>query len=196
MRVLFCGVGALGSHAATACRNAAVELVLLDGDRVESKNLRSQAFVRQSVGRNKAEALRLQLSNFYGVRAGALPVRLGTSNIATLGKGADLIVDCFDNAASRRLLSSYAEDERIPLVHGGISADGEFGLVRWDERFTADEEDTAGQATCDDGDHLPMILAVSAVLAQVVQEFAERGERRDVMVSRHATTTTWRQAAP
>jgi molybdopterin-synthase adenylyltransferase len=46
MKILFCGVGALGSHAVTLCRTLPVDLALADFDRVESKNLLSQASVR------------------------------------------------------------------------------------------------------------------------------------------------------
>ena len=109
--IAFCGVGALGSHAALLCRNFEdTKLRLIDFDRVESKNLLAQAFVKQSIGKNKAAALRLQLSNFYGVKVDAFGVRLGIDNINELLGPADLLVDCFDNAASRSLLSRYARD--------------------------------------------------------------------------------------
>ena len=63
-RIVFCGVGALGSHAAVLCRNFGVSIALIDFDRVESKNLLSQAYVKPSIGKNKAEALKAQLFNF------------------------------------------------------------------------------------------------------------------------------------
>jgi hypothetical protein len=52
-RLVFCGVGALGSNAVLACRNLDTQLVLVDFDRVESKNCLSQAFVKQSVERTR-----------------------------------------------------------------------------------------------------------------------------------------------
>ena len=41
----------------STCRNLDAELRLVDFDRVESKNLAAQWFVKQSVGKNKAEAV-------------------------------------------------------------------------------------------------------------------------------------------
>jgi molybdopterin-synthase adenylyltransferase len=190
MRVLFCGVGALGSTAVVLCRNLPVELAFADHDRVESKNLLAQAYTRQAVGRNKAEALRLQLLNFYGVKAQAYPVRLEATNVAAVCGPADLLVDCLDNAAGRRLLSSHARDAGTPLVHAGVSGDGTFGLVRWDERFTPDAEAAPGQATCADGAHLPLIAQVSATLARIVQDYVTGGLRRDAMVTRTEVRTT------
>ena len=108
MRIVFCGVGALGSTAAVLCRNLDATLVFIDFDRVESKNLLAQAYVKQSVGKNKAEALKLQLLNFHGVKAEAFGVRVSAENVATLCKDAGLVIDCFDNAASRKVLSDFA----------------------------------------------------------------------------------------
>lgn len=189
-RVIFCGVGALGSTAAWLCRNLPAELVFIDFDRVESKNLLSQAYVKQSVGKNKAEALKLQLANFHGVKAESVGVRVTQDNVATLCSRGDLLVDCFDNQASRLLLSAYARQAGKPLVHAAVSADGTFGVVRWDERFTPDAEDHEGQATCEGGEHLPFIGQCAAVLARVIQDFLADGQRRDLMITLRAVTQT------
>lgn len=189
-RIVFCGVGALGSNAVVACRNLEAALVLVDFDRVESKNCLSQAFVKPSVGKNKADALKLQLSNFWGVKAEAFGVRVTDENVATLCGTADLVVDAFDNAKSRRLLSAWARDAQKPLVHAAVSADGTFGLVRWDERFTADEEDKEGAATCEGGEHLPIIAVIGATLARAIQDFVKDGTKRDAMISLSGVITT------
>lgn len=189
-RVVFCGVGALGSNAVVACRNLEVQLVVIDFDRVESKNCLSQAFVKPSVGKNKAEALKLQLSNFWGVKAEAFGVRIGEDNVETLCGSADLLVDAFDNAKSRRMLSTFARSAQRPLVHAAVSADGTFGLVRWDERFEPDEEGTPGAATCEGGEHLPLIALIGSTLARTVQDFVQKGEKRDAMISLSGVMTT------
>ena len=182
-RVVVCGVGALGSTAVHYCRNLDVELRLVDFDRVESKNLAAQWFVKQSVGKNKAEAVRLQLANFYGAKAEALGVRLAATNAAQLLAGCGLAVDCFDNADSRIALAEAARAAGVPLVHAALAGDGTFGIVRWDERFVADRENAAGQATCEGGEHLPMIGLVGATLARAIQDFVRAGDRRDYMIS-------------
>ena len=183
MLILFCGAGALGSTAITLCRTLPAKLSIVDFDRVESKNLLSQAFTRQAVGKNKAEALKLQLRTFYGVDATAYPVRLTAHNVATVAAGADLLVDCFDNAASRLVVRTFALDAGVPSVHAGLAADGTFGLVRWGERFEPDDADEPGQATCVDGEHLPFIGLVAARLATVVARFVRAGDREDSLVT-------------
>lgn len=190
MRVVICGVGALGSTAVSLCRNLDVELRLVDFDRVESKNLAAQWFVKQSVGKHKAEAVRLQLANFYGGKAEAINARLVANNAAQLLGGAGLAVDCFDNADSRLVLSTAARELGVPLLHGALAADGTFGMVRWDERFTPDREDVAGQATCEGGEHLPMIGLVGATLARAIQDFVKSEARHDYLVSLSGVTRT------
>lgn len=189
-RIVFAGVGALGSNAVVLCRNLAVQLVLIDFDRVESKNCLSQAYVKPSVGKNKAEALKLQLSNFWGIKAESFGVRIGEDNVAALCGPADLVVDAFDNAKSRRVLSTWARGAGKPLLHAAVSADGTFGLVRWDERFTPDEEGTPGEATCEGGEHLPLIALVSSTLARSIQDFIATGARADAMISLSGVVTT------
>jgi molybdopterin/thiamine biosynthesis adenylyltransferase len=189
-KVVVCGVGALGSTAVHCCRSLGVELRVVDFDRVEARDLAAQWFVKPSIGKNKAEAIRLQLANFYGVRAEAFGVRIAAGNAAQLLAGCALAVDCFDNADSRIALADAARAAGVPLVHAALSADGTFGLVRWDERFVADREDAAGQATCEGGDHLPMIGVIGATLARVIQDFVRGGERRDYMISLSGVTRT------
>jgi len=175
MRIVFCGVGALGSTAAVLCRNLEATLVFVDFDRVESKNLLAQAYVKQSIGKNKAEA--------FGVR-------LTQDNVETLCGGAGLLVDCFDNQASRLVLSTFARGANKPLVHAALAGDGTFGLVRWDARFAPDAEDAEGQATCEGGAHLPLIGLLAATLARAIQDFRADGACRDSMVSLAAVTPT------
>src|SRR6478735_9557951 len=128
-RLAICGVGALGSTCVQYLRNVDAELRLVDFDRVESKNLAAQWFVKQSLGKNKAEALRLQLANFYGAKAEAMNVRLRPDNAAQLLADCALAVDCFDNADSRLALSEAARAAGVPLVHAALAADGTFAMV-------------------------------------------------------------------
>ena len=183
MRIVICGVGALGSTAAWACRNLDATLRLVDFDRVESKNLLAQAYVKQSVGKNKATAMKLQLANFFGVKVEAFGVRLVENNADEILAAGDLLVDCFDNLASRVIVSTYARAHDKPCLHAALSADGRYGLVRWDDQFQPDEEDQAGQATCEGGEHLPMITLIAATLARTIQEFTNDAPRLSSMVS-------------
>jgi hypothetical protein len=76
-------------------------------------------------------------------------------------------------------------------VHAALAADGTFGLVRWDERFVPDREDAEDGATCEGGEHLPMIGLIGSVLARTIQDFAkDPTSRHDYMVSLSSVTRT------
>ena len=173
MKILVCGAGALGSHFVYLARDLGsdLELSVIDFDRVETKNLTSQWFVKQMVGKNKATALKMQWQNFYGLRLKDYTVRLVDENVATILGDQDLVIDCFDNAEGRQLIQDFVRANDIPGLHGGLAADGEYGVVRWDADFVIDSEDVPGQATCEGNGFLPVILAVSGALVGSIQGY-------------------------
>lgn len=177
--IVICGGGALGSHVLFLGRDLVANLAVIDDDRVETKNLDSQWFVKQMLGKNKATALKLQLQNFYGIRVRDMAVRLTSLNVDTLLGAADLVVDGFDNAASRQLVQNHVRLRGIPCVHGGLAANGEFGVVRWEGAFAIDAEDVPGQPTCEGGGFLPLISMVAAALVRSIREWIEDGVERN-----------------
>jgi len=178
MNIFFCGLGALGSNAIRTCRILSdVNLAGVDLDTVEKKNVLSQWFIRQMVGRKKAEAIKNQMMNFYGIKVDAFPVRLEAGNVDQLLRGRDLVVETFDNVTSRRLVIDYVREHDIPCVHGALAPDGTLGVVRWSPGFEPDSEDTPGQETCEGGEFLPLIERTSAALAMSIQRFVLDEER-------------------
>ena len=168
MRVVIVGVGALGSHVVQLCRTLPIELEVIDYDRIEAKNLLAQFHTRMGVGKNKAQALQQAMQGLFGVKLKAVPHRLTADNTEALLGGADLLVDCLDNAAARTLVQDFARAHGIACVHGALAPDGDLGRVVWDHLFTIDSEDTPGQATCEGGEHLPFIGRTAATLAQAI----------------------------
>jgi molybdopterin/thiamine biosynthesis adenylyltransferase len=169
MKILFCGVGAVGSHALFMVRDLQHELAAVDFDKVETKNLGSQWFVKQMIGKNKATAVKMQLLNFYDVKLQDYAVKLTALNAETILGAGDLVVDCLDNAESRRVIQNFVRVKQKPCIHAGLAANGEFGVVRWDEHFVIDAEDVPGQPTCEGRGFLPLILRVSSALVASLQ---------------------------
>ena len=178
MKILVCGGGALGSHLVYLSRSLPeTEWAVVDFDRVETKNLWSQWFVKPMIGKNKATALKLQCRNFFGQALRDYPVRLESTNVDTILGDHDLVVDCLDNAASRRLVQETVRRSGQPCLHGGLAADGAFGVVRWDRDFVIDAEDAPGQPTCEGGEFLPLIVGVSRALAASLRAFLDPESR-------------------
>lgn len=181
--IVIVGVGALGSHLALFLRNLDIQLKVIDFDRVEQKNTMSQFHTRMGVGRNKAQALAQSLQGLFNLRVAPIPHKLIDTNAETLLKGAALVCDCLDNGAGRRLVQDTAARLGIPCIHGALAADGQFGRVVWSQHFVVDDEDNAGQATCEDGEHLPFIASVAALMAHSVQGFLQHEQRRSLHVA-------------
>ena len=181
--VVIVGAGALGSHLALFARNWENPLRIVDFDKVEQKNTQAQFHSRMGLRRNKAQALQQGLQGLFGVKVEAVPHKLVKDNVAQLLSGAALVVDCTDNAAARRTIQDYVRANKIPCLHGALSADGSFGRVVWDEHFTADEEGQEGEATCEDGVTLPFFALAAAQVAVVAQKFLEDGARQSFQIS-------------
>jgi len=180
--VVIVGVGALGSHVVLLARNWKNPLRIADFDRIETKNIQSQFHSKMGLGKNKAQALQQALQGLFGVKVEAISHKLADDNAENLLKSATLVIDCTDNIAARRVIQKYVRKHDIPCLHGALSADGAFGRVVWDEHFTADEEGKEGQATCEDGEQLPMFALAAAQVAVVAQRFLKDGTRQSFQV--------------
>ncbi len=178
--IILVGVGALGSHVALLGRNLDARWTLIDFDRVEQKNTLSQQHTRLGLGRNKAQAMAQSLQGLFNHRVEAIPHKVTSDNAEVLLGGADLLLDCLDNGAGRRLVQGVARSRGIPCLHGALAADGSFGRVVWDGDFAVDDEDVAGQPTCEGGEHLPFIAWVAACMTQRVKDFLASGEQRSL----------------
>lgn len=177
--IVIVGVGALGSHLILLGRNWPARMTAVDFDRVERKNVMAQFHSSMGVGRNKAAALQQAMQGLFGLRIEAVPHKLTADNAAALLSKADLVVDCVDNLEARQTISAAAAELSVPCLHGALAADGAYGRVVWDELFQADAGGD-GEATCENGEHLPFITLVAAQMAAVVQRFLADGRRQSV----------------
>lgn len=171
------GAGALGSHLVQFIRSLPISVKAVDCDRVEQKNVASQFHAKSSVGKGKVLGLQQTVQFLWGTKIATVPHRLTAENDGQLLGGADLVVDCLDNGASRRIVQSYVRKKGVPCVHGALAADAAFGQVVWDERFSVDDEPSDRAPTCEDGAHLPFIVTVAAYLARSVQTFVLDGRK-------------------
>lgn len=123
----------LGRYVSTLPYGDKCLLVLIDGDKVEHKNLNRQNFIKQDLSKNKAEVMAHRYATHYGVNMVAYPQHITKDNISDLMgnvalsklistyflKGASAtdtnlvnlcVISCVDNNATRRLLHRYFAD--------------------------------------------------------------------------------------
>jgi len=187
-KVAVTGVGALGSHAVMLLRNCDANILAVDFDRIERKNVLSQFHAQNAVGKNKVVALQQLMQFLFNTKIGAIPHRLVSLNASEILGGTDLILDCLDNGDSRRIVQTFARERKIPCLHGALAGGGQFGRVIWDEDFTIDDEAGEGAATCEDGEFLPFISIVSSYLAHAAQHFLKAGKKIGFQITPAGTT--------
>lgn len=176
-KVCILGLGGLGSHLIQLIRNLDIKIVCIDHDNIESKNTLSQFHSKTNIRKSKVQSISQTMQFLWGTKLETIPHKLTKDNVDSLLKGAYLVVDTFDNGASRRLVQEYTLKNNIPCVHGGLAANGEFGLVRWNTNFKIDNEPADQKATCEDGEHLAFIALTSAYLAMSVKEFINNSKQ-------------------
>jgi molybdopterin-synthase adenylyltransferase len=186
--IVVVGVGALGSQAVLLMRNVDATIRVIDYDRVEAKNLQSQFHGKSTIGQPKVLALRGAMHLLFGVTLVTNSNKLVEGNVEQLLGGTDLVIDCLDNGASRRVLQGFVRKNNIPCLHGAVDADGTFGRIIWDENFVIDDEDAVGAPTCENGEHLPFLCIVSAHIAHAATAFLSKGTRLAYQVSPGGTT--------
>ena len=132
--ITVCGAGALGSNIVEGlARAGCARLRVIDQDRVEERNLATQTFVRGDVGAHKARMLANHVFRAVGVEVDAHARTLDAGTVARLLAGSDLVIDAFDNSASRRLVTEHCAGADLPCLHAGLAPG--YGEVIWNERY-------------------------------------------------------------
>jgi molybdopterin/thiamine biosynthesis adenylyltransferase len=180
VRPTLCGAGALGSHLAdNLVRQGFGPLHGIDRDRVEEHNVGTQLYGTADVGGWKAEVLRNRLFRATGVEIEATSRELTERTARSLLKHATLVVDTFDNSASRRLTQEHCRTHALPCLHVGLHAD--YGEIIWDEHYRV-PNDVAG-AVCDYPLARNLILLVVAVASETLVRYALAGLRQNWSVT-------------
>jgi len=120
MKVNIIGIGGVGSHIVepiarllSTAPDGPHLLVLLDGDKIENKNLVRQAFSEDSVGVAKAESAAHEAIRKFGVHKdlsiGFDTVYLNEKNVGEYIESGDWVILCVDNHPTRRLVSKHCE---------------------------------------------------------------------------------------
>src|SRR5688572_12871991 len=118
---LVIGAGGLGSPVALYLGTAGVgRITLVDHDAVDLTNLQRQiAHNLERVGRPKAESARDAIAAINpDVLVRPLVLKADAQDLDELVAGADVVVDCTDNFATRHMINAACVAHRKPLVSG------------------------------------------------------------------------------
>jgi molybdopterin/thiamine biosynthesis adenylyltransferase len=168
IRVTLCGAGALGSNLAdTLARQGFRRLKVIDRDRIEQHNVSTQIYGEGDVGAWKVEVLRSQLFRATGIEIEAINKELTERSAAKFLKESDVILETFDNSASRQLVKDHCQKASIACLHAGLFAD--YGEVVWNERYRMPSD--GGQDVCDYPLARNLVLLTVSVAAETVLRY-------------------------
>jgi molybdopterin/thiamine biosynthesis adenylyltransferase len=179
--VTVCGAGALGSLLAdNLARQGIRQMTLIDFDRVEQHNAGTQLYGAADAGAKKVDVLRSHLYRSVGVEAAVFDRRLEERNVKKFLRGARLVVDTFDNAASRRLVTDHCLQNSVDCLHMGMNAD--YGEVRWNEVYRVPADVVEGDV-CDYPLARNLILLVVAAGSEAVLRYVLDGGKENYTVT-------------
>jgi molybdopterin/thiamine biosynthesis adenylyltransferase len=175
-RITLCGAGALGSNLAdTLARQGFSKLRVIDRDRVEEHNIGTQTYAEADVGAWKVDVLRTQLFRAVGIEIETHSKELSERTASKFLKDSALVVDLFDNSASRALVQAHCRATQIPCLHVGLFAD--YGEVIWDAQYRVPSD--GGQDVCDYPLARNLVLLTVAVAAESVLRYCTAAEQRN-----------------
>jgi molybdopterin/thiamine biosynthesis adenylyltransferase len=173
--VTVCGAGALGANIAESLtRMGFGRLRVVDRDRVEARNLSTQPYYRTEAGAFKARMLANALYRALGVEVDARTEELTAANAPKLLAESALVVDAFDNSASRRILKEHATGAGPACLHAGLA--GDYAEVVWNEIYRVPS--AAQDDMCDYPLARNLVTLTVAVACESIVEFVARGARR------------------
>ena len=181
VHIAICGAGALGSLLAdNLARQGIRKLTIIDFDHIEEHNAGTQLYGQADVGAKKVDILRNHLYRSVGIEATVYTKRLDKRTVKRFLRGADLVVDTFDNSESRRIVTEYCTDNGLDCLHLGMNAD--FGEVRWNESYRIPKDVVDGDV-CDYPLARNLILLLVASGCEAMLRFILDEEKQNYSVT-------------
>jgi PRTRC genetic system ThiF family protein len=132
------GCGGTGSHIASglvalaqalADRNIATDILFIDPDIVEPKNVGRQLFSQADVGRYKADVLASRLNAAFATTVGFAPRKIDSLDTFRVDGALNVVIGAVDNAAARKVIARQVEKAKGGLWHLDVGNDNHSGQV-------------------------------------------------------------------
>ena len=166
------GLGATGSVIAENLARHGVNLILVDRDYLEEKDVYSSNLYDMSQCKNslpKAKAAEEKLNGFTEVKS--FVESLSPGNISRI-KGADIILDGTDNLETRYLINDYSKKKNIPWIYTAAIAEKAYSMVFDNKCFNCMVNQPESVATC----------ATDGIMREVAQKAAASTSQKAVEI--------------
>ena len=189
MKIHVFGLGAIGSNLLVqlARQFPDFEFVGVDFDKVEDRNLATQQYFQEHVGLYKADAMRIVLQRYIR-KPKYYPNKLKVTNTTPISSNFEdqLLVDCFDNTESRKLLrlfDSVTQSYDLNILHIGFSPQFTAEAI-WNKNYSVPNDvDTKAVDICTQQDALSFIQFVVSLTTLTISEWIQTKEKKDFIVT-------------
>lgn len=179
--IAVCGAGAVGSNLVdNLARQGFRKFSVIDDDRVELHNIPTQVWSRREIGQCKASMLKNLVYNSSGATVEAVTHRLDVGNVKKYLSGSDLVVDGFDNSASRAIVSEWCLGYKKDCLHVGLAKD--YAEVIWNERYRV-PRDTVGLDVCEYPMARNTILYAVVIASETIMHYLSTGNKHSYVVT-------------
>ena len=180
MKVAVYGLGAIGSNLILQLMKQYpdFEYTGIDFDRIEERNIRTQAYFREHVGMSKVNAISILAARYLKqVKYQPLNIKVAKEifdNPDALG------LDCFDNSKSRKLLCNKNFKN---VLHIGFSAQYSAEII-WQDKYDAPGDvDPQGGDICSMTEAVPFIHFVVNFAGLVISDFINKNEKNSYIIT-------------
>ena len=191
------GVGAAGSNVLQHLLYAfpMMNFTVVDDDKVEGRNVDpgTQPYSKMDLNRPKVQAMQRIAMTLKNKKINGLVRRIvDVRDIQTIALNAKttLIIDAFDNAASRNLFTQLSGDYSV--LHIGFSG-ALTGEAVWDGVFTPMAEAKSDKKidVCEMTLARPFIFALCSMAAIVIARFIEKDEKVNMYMDANFNMKSW-----
>jgi molybdopterin/thiamine biosynthesis adenylyltransferase len=188
MNICVMGLGAIGSNLMLqlAQKYPNYKFTGIDFDTVEERNIATQQYIIPQIGMRKANAMQvilgmnLRRTNYTGVvqkieNTGQVSLLTGRSDESVL------IIDCFDNTESRKILHKFASN--VDILHIGFSPQYTAEII-WDEEYTVPNDIPADQNDiCEMSEAVPFINFVVSLACMTISDFFHNNIKKSLIIT-------------
>jgi len=192
-RLIMFGCGALGSQIALHLSSTDNSFLLIDDDRVSENNVvtGTSAYYMHQIGAQKIDCLSEMLWLKGRSISETYPNTVNHSNINQImripihGSGEMIIVDTFDNIASRRIVQNFSPP-LIPVLHAGVSIN-RTGMVAWEHHFPlgsiSDDTDRHTNPVCTNQLGASILRLTSVIAVGAIEIFLATGQQKNFLIT-------------
>lgn len=201
MKILICGIGAIGSNVTSLLvpdLKGDHEITVLDMDTVEERNVQAgtQFYMPDQIGMSKVEALQYNIYKWFEREVEIIEGPIEKMTTELILSRYDLAIDCFDNENARGhiqewwLALKHSGPNRLPcpeLLHIGFSDQFTFA-IEWAENYKVPSDIMSGFDICEAEGAASFIKMVAALGSQTIQNYIKTGQKKEFIGNRFNVT--------